>query len=39
MQLSIASYELYRLQDWIDALETVKTIETGGIEALQARRN
>lgn len=33
MCLSIATYELYRLQDWLDALDTIKTIERDGLAA------
>lgn len=31
MRLSIATYELYRLQDWLDALDAIKTIERNGL--------
>ena len=30
MQMSIASYQLYRLQDWLDDLDTIKAIEAHG---------
>lgn len=33
MQLSIASYQLYRLQDWLDDLDTIKSIEARGVDA------
>lgn len=32
MRLSIATYELYRIQGWIDALDDIKHIERDGIE-------
>lgn len=31
MRLSIASYELYRIQDWLDALEAIRAIERDGL--------
>lgn len=34
-QLATASYELYRLQDWLDASDTIKKIESDGIESIQ----
>ncbi len=37
MRLSIVSYELYRLQDWLDGLEAIETIERDGLSAVQAR--
>ncbi|MDA3921900.1 MAG: hypothetical protein PF501_14650 [Salinisphaera sp.] len=33
MRLSIATYELYRLQDWLDALDTIKVMERDGLPA------
>ncbi|WP_353251004.1 hypothetical protein [Salinisphaera sp. T31B1] len=33
MCLSIAAYELYRLQDWLDALDAIKAIERDGLVA------
>ena len=31
MRLSTASYELYRLQDWLDGLDAIKAIERDGL--------
>lgn len=32
MRLSIATYELYRIQDWLDALDMIKSIERDGLK-------
>ena len=39
LQLTLATYQLYRLQEWLDGLDTIRVLETEGVEAVMARRN
>lgn len=33
LRLSMAAYEMYRLQDWLDSLEQIKAIEREGLDS------